>query len=102
MSGASDQLGPYLKRTEPGRGHGIPDDGERGVPRVKSIPNVPTERLHHAQSFLHEAYHTPEGLHEFDDPRNTLIQQGSRGRMIKHELHLRGESPRIEDCRFCS
>jgi hypothetical protein len=87
-----------LARTEPGGGAGRPDQGASNV-KSKSIPNVPTEHLQRAQSAIHEAVHTPEGIKAHDGPRRNLIEQGVKGHMITHELHLRGEG--LPDCQFC-
>lgn len=88
-----------MARTEPGRGALIPDDGEGPRVKTRSIPNVPTERLHRAVEFAHGRIHTAEGLHSFDDPRRSLLETGMKIRATTHELRLRGEKP--GDCTHC-
>lgn len=86
-------------RTEPGRGVALPDDGMPGNIHLKSVPNVPTERLRRAQEFYHGSIHTQDGLHEFDMPRRSLIDTGVKLQAITHELRLRGEPK--GDCPTC-
>ena len=88
-----------ISRTEPGSGALKPDDGAGPRVRVRSIPQVPTERLNRSLQFHHGSIHTPEGLREFDGPRRSLIESGMRIRAITHELGLRGEAP--GDCKHC-
>lgn len=87
-----------MKRTEPGEGAGRPDQGSSKV-KSKSIPNVPTEHLVRARDEIHNSVHTQEGLKSHDGPRRNLIEQGVKGHMITHELHLRGEG--LPNCQFC-
>lgn len=77
----------------------MPDDGNRGPVKTKSIPNVPTERLGAEQSRLHDLLHTTEGLRRHDGPRRELIDNGMKRKMIGHELMLRGSQ--TEDCIHC-
>jgi hypothetical protein len=87
-----------MSRTEPGPGKGNPDQGSSNV-KSKSIPNVPTEHLVRARELIHQTGHTPEGLSAYDGGRRSLAEQGVKGHMITHELHLRGEE--LPNCQFC-
>jgi hypothetical protein len=69
------------------------------VVKSRSIPNVPDERLTDSLAQLHRTLHTPEGLHEFSDPRRTLIDLGIKARKIRRELGIRGVP--TPPCRFC-
>jgi len=90
-----------MNRTSPGPGMNAKPDPADTNPRVhmKSIPNVSTERLQRALEFGHGAYHTAEGLSEYDAPRRGLVEQGMRLKGVAHELKLRGHTP--GDCPHC-
>jgi len=96
-----DQFRAHLARTEPGRGATEADEGVPGSSKVKmrSVPNVSTPRLERRLEHLHGMIHTTEGLHEWDQSRRSLIEQGIHTRTIAHELALRG-LPKGE-CRYC-
>lgn len=95
-----EQFHRYLSRSDPGPGAGgVQDDGSGSTVKNKSIPNVATSRLHRSLDAIHEQVHTGPGLRAHDQPRRSLIEMGAKGRMIAHELRLRGEPDR--DCRFC-
>jgi hypothetical protein len=89
-----DQWSESRKRTEPGKGAELKDDGVPGSKSIKirSIPNVSTERLKRRSEHIERIINTPEGLHSFDEPRRTLIHLGVNNLAIKHELRLRGEA----------
>ena len=87
------------ERTSPGRGADMPDDGLGAPLKMKSVPNVPTERLRRSLEFYHGSIHTEQGLHDFDQPRRSLIETGMKARSITHELKLRGENP--GECKHC-
>lgn len=72
------------------------------VVKSKSIPNVDADRLRDSLSQVHQAIHTPEGLHKWDQPRRSLYDWGTKGLAIRAELASRGEPTGIEGCRWCS
>lgn len=88
-----------MARTSAGSGALKPDDGAGPRVRVRSIPQISTPRLQRAVGHFHDMLHTPEGLHEFDNPRRSLIEGGMRVRAITHELSMRGVP--AGDCPFC-
>lgn len=88
-----------LARDKPGGGMNAADDGAGPHVKVRSIPNVSTERLRRAVEFGHGQIHTAEGLHDLDGPRRSMIEQGMRLQALTHELTLRGEAP--GDCKHC-
>jgi hypothetical protein len=69
------------------------------IVRTRSIPNVDDERLVNDRARLHQAFHTMEGLHEFDGPRRSMIDNGLKILAISAELAKRGHPP--SSCRFC-
>ena len=82
-----------LSRTAPGPGKDTNDPSTSEHVAMRSIPNVSTDRLRRVVEFGHGAIHTADGLHEFDMPRRSLVQQGMKIRAAAHELKLRGEKP---------
>jgi hypothetical protein len=86
------------QRTTPGRGVEAADDGLTGL-HLRSVPNVSSDRLRRSLSFYHGTFHTAEGLHRFDGPRRTLLDNGVRMKAIAHELKLRGDTP--GECSLC-
>ena len=70
------------------------------IVRNKSIPNVDTERLLGDLAIIHQRYHTPEGLHEFNGPRRELVDMGMKCLKIQRELTERKVNTNI-DCRWC-
>lgn len=49
---------------------------------------------------IHQNVHTPEGLHEWDMPRRSLLDWGMKGMAIRDELRKRGVDSGIT-CRWC-
>lgn len=96
-----DLFAGLMKRTEPGPGAEMPDSGLPGSGHLKmrSIPNVDTERLLRTRLWLHDQLHTVIGLRDWDQSRRQLANAGLRVRAINHELKLRGY--RGNGCRFC-
>lgn len=76
-----------------------PRTGMRVV-RSRSVPVVGTDRLLDDLRYLHDTYHTPEGLHAFNGPRRELVNNGRKIITIRHELRDRG-IPTDITCRFC-
>lgn len=78
-----------LARDKPGPGGPDHDQvpGDASL-KLKSIPNVATERL---QRHLDHINYTmsPEGIHTFDAPRRTLIHMGMTRKVITHEIEMR-------------
>lgn len=70
------------------------------IVRTRSIPNVDDERLLTDLQRLHDEIHTPEGLHEFDEPRRSLVNKGMKVMAIRRELLSRNKASHIS-CRFC-
>lgn len=97
-----DKFMEHMARTEPGPGVDAPHDP--GVPddtlvKMKGIPGAPTERLQRNLGVIHDRLHTRAGMDEFSGTKRSLIEQGIRGRMVGHELKLRGEA--VGECRYC-
>lgn len=69
--------------------------------RLRSVPHVDTDRLLARLRFLHDGFHTPHGLHAFDGPRRSLIDNGRIMIAIRDELAKRGVSHDLV-CRFCN
>jgi len=95
--GKADSL---LARTSPGQGATQVDDGLPGKIHLKGVPNLSTGRLTRAVEFYHGSIHTPEGLQQFDQPRQTLVDTGMKLRATTHELTMRGVSP-TNTCKHC-
>ena len=92
----------HLAHNEPGPGVNAPPDPnvpDDTLVKMKGIRGAPTERLQRNLGVIHNRLHTPEGMGEFSGPRRSLIEQGIRGRMVGHELQLRGEA--VGECRYC-
>lgn len=68
--------------------------------RLKSVPNVETGRLLARLGHLHGQFHTPEGLHGFDGPRRSLVDNGTIMMAIAKELRGRDVHSNI-DCEWC-
>jgi hypothetical protein len=84
---------------------GIPHDVDCGTPgtvkvRLRSVPHVSTGRLARRLAVLHDAFHTPAGLHAFDGPRDALIRNGLILVAIRDALAARG-APVVLGCRIC-
>lgn len=90
-----DKARRLLERTQPGPGG--PDDGVPGGSlRLKSVPNVATERLQRHLEHLNQSL-SPEGMRALDVPRRTLVHMGMTRKVIQHELGLRGHmSPQFD------
>lgn len=61
------------------------------IVRMKSIPNVETERLLADAGRIHEMIHTPEGIYAHEDTRRAMINFGVKSIAIHNELAKRGE-----------
>jgi len=70
--------------------------------KVRSVPNVPTLRLRLRQAYLHNMFHTTEGIHEFDGPRRQMIDNGMIIVAIRSELEKRGERSINQWCKHCA
>lgn len=90
-----------MRRTEPGPGSYLPEEPwTDAIPRFRSIPNVSSGRLLRSRLILHDRLHTSAGLHAFDEPRRSLVNDGLRLKAIQHELKLRGYRT-DNGCAFC-
>lgn len=94
-----EQLRAYKQRTEAGPGATAAPSGGPTAIKNKAIPNVDDDRLTRALDDIHGRYHTQAGLGQHDGPRRDLLDNGAKGRMISHELLLRGHDK--GDCRYC-
>lgn len=72
------------------------------IVKTKSIPNVDTGRLQDSIARLHQQVHTPDGLHDWDSPRRSLVDYGLKTIAIRKELEQRGAPSPVEGCRWCS
>jgi len=70
------------------------------IVRTRSIPNVSTERLLADLHFLHDTYHTIDGLRGHDGPRRQLVDNGLKILAIRAELTARS-TPTGISCRWC-
>lgn len=70
------------------------------VVRTRSIPNVPTARLLDDLRFLHNTYHTPDGLSKHEGARRSLVDNGRKILAIRAELTARCETSGIP-CQWC-
>jgi hypothetical protein len=98
----AEQFKAFMARTAPGPGIDAAYDGVGGEVRIrgKSIPNVSTLRLAQRLLFMHDQFHTAEGLARFDGPRRDLVNNGFKIKMIRHEMLLRGANAAV-GCPFC-
>lgn len=89
-----DVYSDLMARTEPGPGAAMADSGISPDSHLKmrSIPNVDTDRLLRTRLWLHAQLHTVEGLRSHDG--------GLRIKAISHELALRGFNA-TNGCEFC-
>ena len=71
------------------------------IVRTKSIPNVDGDRLTTDIQTMHQAFHTVAGLHEFDGPRRSMIDNGRKIKAIAAEIKRRGIPNPTPDCTFC-
>lgn len=70
------------------------------IVRTRSIPTAPTERLVSDLKLLHNLFHTTTGLHAFDAPRRSLVDNGRKIIAIRNELQARDIQTDIT-CRIC-
>jgi hypothetical protein len=91
-TGAMERYFDFLQRTTHGPGIDAADDGSDSIPKLKSVPNVSTARLERALEKLTHMTLTPEGLHDHDDTRRSLIELSQKRQVIALELRLRKEA----------